>query len=158
MGLTEQIIVLLKRQCKADVKATSPTKNFMEFQKIELSCEATFHNMNSSKGYVGEENLWKTCSWTRNSDKAACIIEADDKWTTHIKRCDSSIKTRDEGVDIVGGDRRICKINIYRALPMDRGTWTCRMEKCKDLDEGGCSDKDSSSCQGESSVTVTVFH
>ena len=103
-----------------------------------------------------EENLWKSCTWTRESDKASCSIEAVDEWVTNISKCDSSITGRPSGVVITGSDRRVCEILIQEALLIDDGIWTCRMEKCKTMKNGGCAHKHSSSCFGESDVYVKV--
>ena len=77
---------------------------------------------------------------------------------TEIDKCDSSISTRPSGVDITGSDRRVCEILISNALPTDHGNWTCRMEKCKTVKEGGCAKKDSSSCFGETIVHAQVLN
>ena len=103
-----------------------------------------------------EENLWKLCTWTRQSDKASCSIKAVNEWVTNIHKCDSSITTRPSGVEIMGADRRVCEILIQEALSIDDGIWTCRMEKCKAMKDGGCAHRDSSPCVGESIVRVEV--
>ena len=105
-----------------------------------------------------EENLWKLCKWTRNSDKTSCSVKAIDNWVTEIDKCDSSISSRPAGVDYMGADRRVCEILIHKALPIDHGNWTCRMEKCKTVKEGGCAKKDTSSCYGESTIHAEVLH
>ena len=118
---------------------------------------ATFYKENISRKVDEEENLWKLCIWTRNSDKTSCSIKAIDNWVTDIDKCDSSISTRPSGVDIMGADRRVCEIIIHNALPIDHGSWTCRMENCKAVKEGGCANKDSSSCFGERTVYAEVL-
>ena len=117
---------------------------------------ASFYKENISKVIAEEENLWKSCTWTRKSDKASCSIEAVDEWVTNISKCDSSITGRPSGVVITGSDRRVCEILIQEALLIDDGTWTCRMEKCKTMKNGGCAHRYSSSCLGESDVHVEV--
>ena len=119
---------------------------------------ASFYNENILRKIPEEENLWKLCSWTKNSDKTTCSIKAIDNWVTEIDKCDSSISSRPSGVDITGSDRRVCEILISKALPMDHGNWTCRMEKCKAVKEGGCAIKDASSCLGESTIRAEVLN
>lgn len=130
----------------------------MNSKRLMLTCTVNFFKVNISKEIPEEENLWKSCTWTRNSDKASCVISAVSDFETHIEKCDSSITQRESGVDIMGADRRVCEILIHKALPMDHGSWTCRMEKCKSRNDGGCAHKDSSSCSGQSTIHVAVLY
>ena len=119
----------------------------METDRLSLSCVAQFYSN-------GKENddLWKTCTWKRDSDGAACTIEGIDDKSSKVGQCDSSI----QGVKIVGGDRYKCSIEIPEVKLKDNGIWTCSMEKCKEQSDGGCEAKDSGICEGEANVRIQV--
>ena len=138
--------------------ASASVEILRDSKTLSLACKTSFYKENILKKIDEEENLWKLCIWTRNSDKTSCSIKAIDNWVTEIDKCDSSISTRPSGVDIMGNDRRVCEILINNPLPMDHGRWTCRMEKCKTVKEGGCAYKDSSSCFGERTVYAEVLN
>ena len=130
------------------MNATGPSRRITASESLSLSCKAKFKH----EGDEGREYLWKTCIWTRVSDGAACAIEAENDWETNIKQCDSSLGA----VNIVGGDRLVCRINIPEATINDKGDWTCKMEECKYESAEGCADKDSGDCFGEDTVHIEV--
>ena len=129
------------------VNATGPSSHIMETEKLSLSCSAQFYSN-------GKENkdLWKTCIWKRDSDGAACKIEAVDNMRLKQPDCDTSI----EGVKVVSLSRYNCEIDIPKVKLKDNGMWTCSMEKCKDKSDGGCEAKDSGICEGEAKVHIKV--
>ena len=51
-----------------------------------------------------------------------------------------------------------CGITIPSASAIDSGSWTCKLRKCKDKnDDGGCSSKYASECDGEATINVKVL-
>ena len=136
------------------MNATTTPERWTNSKKMVLSCTAQFSKINSSEEYVGDENLWKLCVWTHLSNKAACSILASNIHSSAIDKCDSSFTKRPEGVDIGSSDRRVCELIIHQASSVDLGEWTCRLEKCKNLKNGGCADKHSSKCFGVQTITV----
>merc|ERR1712203_46659 len=127
----------------------------MASEELSLWCTAQFYDVDCKNGLhakKGKDNLWKTCIWNRNSDGATCTIEAKDEWTTTIEQCDSSLGQ----VNIIGGNRMECRINIPYVEMKDLGNWTCKMEKCNDEEKGGCGHKDSGDCSEEDAFYVAV--
>ena len=144
------------RNC-ATVNASGPPKRLMASQELSLWCTAQFYDVDCNNGLQakkGKDNLWKTCIWKRNSDGATCTIEAKDEWTTKIEQCDSSLGQ----VNIIGGNRMECRINIPHVEMKDLGNWTCKMEKCNDEEKGGCGHKDSGDCSEEDTFFVAVHY
>ena len=124
----------------------------METETLFLACTANFHRGNTAGVDSGDGNLWKTCTWTRNVDNAACTQTAIDALNIGIGHCDSSMKN----VDFGSGNRQECKLSVPSVTLNDRGNWTCRIEECNH-GIGGCSTKGSSDCYGEATVRVVVL-
>ena len=123
----------------------------MASEQLSLSCTAQFYS-GGIKENDRKANLWKTCTWTRNSDGAVCKIKAEDDFSTDFEYCD---KTLGE-VNNLGGNRGECKINILKARIEDLGNWSCKIEKCRDERNGGCEHRLAGDCIGEDTVMVQV--
>ena len=136
------------------MNATGPPKRLMASEELSLSCTAQFYSIDGLEESKGKDNLWKTCIWTRNADGATCTIIAKDEWSSKIEQCDSSLGD----VNIIGGDRMECRINIPWVKMKDLGNWTCRMEKCNQEEKGGCGHKDSGDCAEEDTFYVAVYY
>ena len=123
----------------------------MEGEKFELNCVVDVDDVKQI-----EENAWKRCVWTRNTDGASCIQTATDDFNTKKEACATSM----HAVETESGSVRSmlkCSISILSAKKDDRGNWTCRLEKCKDGKHGGCSANAPSECMDESNAYVKVF-
>ena len=122
----------------------------METESGHFHCTAQFYSEYGHNEKKGRDNLWKTCIWTRDLDKATCTIIATDDWKMGVEQCDSSLGD----VKLSGGNRHDCHIVLPNLTSNDGGKWTCKMEKCN---EEGCKHKDSGICSGVDTVDVTVI-
>ena len=121
----------------------------MQTERFKLSCSVITKDTDEKK-----ELFWRLCAWTRNHDGAKCSLKATKAFMAPTKEsCDTSMT----GVEVVSSNPLECAILIPSGRLSDRGSWTCRLTKCKDKEEGGCSSEELSTCMAESSVNVTVF-
>ena len=118
-------------------------ERIMETESFRLICVVADDN---EKDY----NFWKTCEWTRNQDKTTCVQKAVNERTVHEENCHDSMKASLKRFE--------CEITIPSASAIDSGSWTCKLRKCKDKnDDGGCSSKYASECDGEATINVKVL-
>ena len=135
-------------RCSYAVSATMIPGRVMETERFKLNCSVITEDTDKIK-----EHLWKSCVWTRNSDGAKCSQIAIKPFVTTKESCDTSL------VDVeLGSSKPLeCAISITSASVSDRGNWTCKLKKCKDIEDGGCSSEESSACMAEANVKVKVF-
>ena len=135
-------------RCSYVVNATMIPGRVMETERLKLICSVILEDTNKIK-----ENLWKSCVWTRNGDGAKCFQKAIKPFITTKESCDTSLTDVE-----VGSQMPLeCVISIPSASLSHRGSWTCRLKKCKDIEDGGCSSDEPSSCMAEASINVKVF-
>ena len=96
--------------------------------------------------------FWKTCTWTRLSDGAECHLTALEH-KTNIESCDVSMGDVEHTIT----DRLECSITLPNILKIDDGAWKCKLTKCVDRKDGGCSSNITSTCYREIIVNATVY-
>ena len=116
----------------------------METQTLDLSCTV--------KGKSTDENkFWKTCEW-KHGNVTTCTLNSNGKGYINKTQCHESMKAAYSK----GRNNLECRISIPSVVLSYNGIWTCRLEKCKDVADGGCEDK--SSCAAEANVNILVFY
>ena len=98
------------------------------------------------------EKLWNTCEWKRNSDNVTCDYQSNSDGTISRKQCHNLLKK----TDFERENNLECKMIIPSVEFADNGTWTCRMEKCQNVDNGGCENQNN--CVGEATVDIKVLN
>ena len=112
---------------------------------LNLTCMVKADNTNKNQ-------LWKTCEWKRNSDNVTCAYQSNSDGSISRTQCHDSLKKtefeREKNLE--------CKIIIPFVEFVDDGKWTCKMEKCQNVDDGKC--KDENNCVGEEDVYIRVLN
>ncbi len=138
-------------RCSYNLNATMIPGRVMETEKFELHCLVDVEDPTQI-----QEKAWKRCLWRRDNDGASCIQRATDAFKTKKEACATSMHAVETELGTTRSMIR-CSISIPSATLDDGGSWTCRLDKCKDGKDGGCGANAASECWDEASVNVTVF-
>ena len=124
-------------------------KRVMASQSLRLSC-----NVDVEKELENDENIfWKLCEWTHpNKEVCSQFITNNQRKKKRCKGVFENVTVEDCGEK----NRLKCCINLPLAQESDKGKWKCKLHKCKDVSEGGCSSELESDCTDEIIVNVTV--
>ena len=117
---------------------------------LRLSCKVEVEDdfMNN------EELFWKICEWI-NPNKEVCSQSITNNGQRKKGNCHSSFGS--VTVEQCGEmDRLKCCINLPTVQERDSGKWKCKLHKCKDIENGGCSSESPDSCANDIIVNVTV--
>ena len=81
-----------------------------------------------------------------------------EKWHLNETICDRTIAGTVEGSGgyMYGVRNQLCKLNIANATFDHRDNWTCTLESCKVLKEGGCASKHASQFLSSATINVEV--
>ena len=122
----------------------------MASRSLKLSC-----NVDVEKELENDENIfWKLCEWT-HPNKEVCSQIITNNYQRKKKRCNGVFEN--VTVEHCGEKNRLeCCINLPFAQESDKGEWKCKLHKCKDVIEGGCSSELESDCTDEIIINVTV--
>ena len=144
-------IVHMHSSCdKFVVNATDPKRVMASHDQLRLSCyidvEDEFkHN---------EELFWKLCEWINPKGEVCSQTITDDQ--RKKETCASSFGN--VTIEQCGERNRLkCCLNIPTVEEKDKGRWKCKLHKCKDIENGGCSSKSPSICSDEILVYVAVI-
>ena len=142
--------------CSKVVASATDPKRVMVSNSLTLSCKLEVEDGSMRK----EEIRWKSCTWTRMSDKAACHQKAIDDYTLDKHYCQGP-KGFKENIEMAEGiliDRSKCSITITNVQERDRkdGRWKCKLRKCNSQKDGGCESKATNDCSREIIVNATV--
>ena len=122
----------------------------MASQQLKLSC-----NVDVEKELENDENIfWKLCEWT-HPNKEVCSQYITNGYQRKKKVCNGVFENAT--VEYCGEENRLkCCLNLPLTQESDGGEWKCKLHKCLDVEDGGCSSGIERGCTDELIVNVTV--